>query len=38
MLSIKAEHVLEEEPVWPIQYGYVMKRRPALKPSFWKVG
>lgn len=24
---IKAQHALEEEPVWPIQYGYVVKRR-----------
>jgi len=25
--AIKAQHTLEEEPVWPIQYGYVVKRR-----------
>jgi 2,4-dienoyl-CoA reductase-like NADH-dependent reductase (Old Yellow Enzyme family) len=25
--AIKAQHALEEEPVWPIQYGYVVKRR-----------
>lgn len=24
---IKAQHALEEEPVWPTQYGYVVKRR-----------
>jgi 2,4-dienoyl-CoA reductase-like NADH-dependent reductase (Old Yellow Enzyme family) len=24
---IKAQHALEEEPVWPIQYGYAVKRR-----------
>jgi 2,4-dienoyl-CoA reductase-like NADH-dependent reductase (Old Yellow Enzyme family) len=24
---IKAQHALEEEPAWPIQYGYVVKRR-----------
>jgi 2,4-dienoyl-CoA reductase-like NADH-dependent reductase (Old Yellow Enzyme family) len=25
--AIKAQHTLEEEPVWPVQYGYVVKRR-----------
>jgi 2,4-dienoyl-CoA reductase-like NADH-dependent reductase (Old Yellow Enzyme family) len=25
--AIKAQHTLEEEPAWPIQYGYVVKRR-----------
>ena len=25
--AIKAQHALEEEPVWPIQYGYAVKRR-----------
>jgi 2,4-dienoyl-CoA reductase-like NADH-dependent reductase (Old Yellow Enzyme family) len=25
--TIKAEHTLEEEPVWPTQYGYAVKRR-----------
>ena len=25
--AIKAQHALEEEPVWPIQYGYAIKRR-----------
>ncbi|HEY5704632.1 MAG TPA: NADH:flavin oxidoreductase/NADH oxidase [Terrimicrobiaceae bacterium] len=25
--TIKAQHTLEEEPVWPIQYGYAVKRR-----------
>jgi 2,4-dienoyl-CoA reductase-like NADH-dependent reductase (Old Yellow Enzyme family) len=24
---IKAQHALDEEPVWPTQYGYVVKRR-----------
>lgn len=26
--AIKAMHALEEEPLWPIQYGYAVKRRP----------
>jgi 2,4-dienoyl-CoA reductase-like NADH-dependent reductase (Old Yellow Enzyme family) len=25
--TIDAQHVLEEEPVWPTQYGYALKRR-----------
>jgi 2,4-dienoyl-CoA reductase-like NADH-dependent reductase (Old Yellow Enzyme family) len=25
--AIKAQHALDEEPIWPIQYGYVVKRR-----------
>jgi 2,4-dienoyl-CoA reductase-like NADH-dependent reductase (Old Yellow Enzyme family) len=25
--ALKAEHALEEEPTWPIQYGYAVKRR-----------
>jgi 2,4-dienoyl-CoA reductase-like NADH-dependent reductase (Old Yellow Enzyme family) len=25
--AIKAQHALEEEPVWPTQYGYAVKRR-----------
>jgi 2,4-dienoyl-CoA reductase-like NADH-dependent reductase (Old Yellow Enzyme family) len=25
--AIKAQHALEEEPAWPIQYGYAVKRR-----------
>ena len=25
--AIKAQHALEEEPVWPVQYGYAVKRR-----------
>jgi 2,4-dienoyl-CoA reductase-like NADH-dependent reductase (Old Yellow Enzyme family) len=25
--AIKAQHALEEDPVWPIQYGYAVKRR-----------
>jgi 2,4-dienoyl-CoA reductase-like NADH-dependent reductase (Old Yellow Enzyme family) len=25
--TIKAQHALEEEPVWPVQYGYAVKRR-----------
>jgi 2,4-dienoyl-CoA reductase-like NADH-dependent reductase (Old Yellow Enzyme family) len=24
---LKAQHELEEEPAWPIQYGYAVKRR-----------
>ncbi|MFL6676614.1 MAG: NADH:flavin oxidoreductase/NADH oxidase [Massilia sp.] len=26
--ALKAQHVFEEEPAWPIQYGYAVKRRP----------
>ena len=25
--AIKAQHALEEQPAWPIQYGYAVKRR-----------
>ncbi len=25
--ALKAEHVFEEEPDWPVQYGYAVKRR-----------
>jgi 2,4-dienoyl-CoA reductase-like NADH-dependent reductase (Old Yellow Enzyme family) len=25
--TIKAQHALEEESFWPIQYGYAVKRR-----------
>ena len=25
--AIKAQHALEEQPVWPVQYGYAVKRR-----------
>jgi 2,4-dienoyl-CoA reductase-like NADH-dependent reductase (Old Yellow Enzyme family) len=25
--ALKAEHVLDQEPAWPIQYGYAVKRR-----------
>ena len=25
--AIKAQHTLGEEPAWPIQYGYAVKRR-----------
>ena len=25
--AIKAQYALEEEPVWPVQYGYAVKRR-----------
>jgi 2,4-dienoyl-CoA reductase-like NADH-dependent reductase (Old Yellow Enzyme family) len=25
--ALKAQHALGEEPVWPIQYGYAVKRR-----------
>jgi 2,4-dienoyl-CoA reductase-like NADH-dependent reductase (Old Yellow Enzyme family) len=25
--ALKAQHVFEEEPTWPIQYGYAVKRR-----------
>ena len=25
--TIKAQQVLDEEPGWPVQYGYVVKRR-----------
>jgi len=24
---LKAEHELQEEPAWPIQYGYAVKRK-----------
>ncbi|MDB5908161.1 MAG: oxidoreductase [Massilia sp.] len=24
----KAQHALEGEPAWPVQYGYAVKRRP----------
>jgi 2,4-dienoyl-CoA reductase-like NADH-dependent reductase (Old Yellow Enzyme family) len=26
--ALKAQHAFEEEPDWPIQYGYAVKRRP----------
>ena len=26
--ALKAQHVFEEEPDWPVQYGYAVKRRP----------
>ncbi|HEY0791220.1 MAG TPA: NADH:flavin oxidoreductase/NADH oxidase [Chthoniobacterales bacterium] len=26
--ALKAQHALGEEPAWPIQYGYAVKRRP----------
>jgi 2,4-dienoyl-CoA reductase-like NADH-dependent reductase (Old Yellow Enzyme family) len=26
--ALKAQHVFEEEPAWPLQYGYAVKRRP----------
>jgi 2,4-dienoyl-CoA reductase-like NADH-dependent reductase (Old Yellow Enzyme family) len=25
--ALKAQHVFEEEPAWPVQYGYAVKRR-----------
>jgi 2,4-dienoyl-CoA reductase-like NADH-dependent reductase (Old Yellow Enzyme family) len=25
--AVKAQHFMEEEPAWPIQYGYAVKRR-----------
>ena len=25
--ALKAQHALEEEPAWPVQYGYAVKRR-----------
>ena len=25
--AIKAQHALQEEPAWPIPYGYAVKRR-----------
>ena len=25
--AIKAQHALEEQPAWPVQYGYAVKRR-----------
>jgi 2,4-dienoyl-CoA reductase-like NADH-dependent reductase (Old Yellow Enzyme family) len=26
--ALKAQHAFEEEPAWPLQYGYAVKRRP----------
>lgn len=26
--ALKAQHAFEEEPAWPVQYGYAVKRRP----------
>jgi 2,4-dienoyl-CoA reductase-like NADH-dependent reductase (Old Yellow Enzyme family) len=26
--ALKAQHAFEEEPTWPVQYGYAVKRRP----------
>jgi 2,4-dienoyl-CoA reductase-like NADH-dependent reductase (Old Yellow Enzyme family) len=25
--ALKAQHELEEEPAWPVEYGYTLKRR-----------
>jgi 2,4-dienoyl-CoA reductase-like NADH-dependent reductase (Old Yellow Enzyme family) len=25
--ALKAQHAFEEEPAWPVQYGYAVKRR-----------
>ena len=25
--ALKAQHQLEQEPAWPIQYGYAVRRR-----------
>jgi len=25
--ALKAQHAFEEEPDWPVQYGYAVKRR-----------